>query len=90
MDLGHFDVTLDVLVLVLAAICATLVWRIYRMIGAVRDVIATLVRDIERSNGRLEEARDKIDSLNEEIQRQALTGIERRLKALEDRAADTK
>jgi hypothetical protein len=90
MELEQIDITLDLLVLVLAATGVMLVWRIHRMIGAVRDVIATLVRDIERSNGRLEEARDKIDSLNEEIQRQALTGIERRLKALEDRAADTK
>jgi hypothetical protein len=81
------DVTLDLLVLLLASVGVTLVWRIYRIIGAVRDVIAKIVGDIQSSTATLETARSKIDSLNEEIHQRAIAALEQRLKALEERVS---
>ena len=81
MTLETLDVALDLLLLPLVIFGIALVLRIHLSTGVVGGTVAR-VRRIVSSTERLEAAREAIGGL-EEIHEQAITELERRLKALE-------
>jgi phage-related minor tail protein len=72
------DIALDLLVLALGA---ALIWRMSRILSAIRDVIA----NVDSASAREKAAREKADALNEEYVQHMLADFEQRLRALEDR-----